>query len=123
MIPLDWPTPADLAATAETPWVVSAPGTPCRLSTSEVWRQAGINPPIAAEAGELGSLVALIAAGAGIGLLPRLGIPSDAGRTRSVPGVPTIVRTIYAVTRRTRDDGPVADAVAALHRIADGITA
>ena len=114
VVPADRPLPAGLAGAADLPWVVSLPGTPCRTSTEEAWRQAGLRPRIAAQASELGSLAALIAGGAGVGLLPALGIPVGVGGIRVVEGATPIVRTILAATRRTNDRRAVATVVQAL---------
>jgi len=116
VVPASWPVPepARLADVAHLPWVASAPGTPCRASTEEAWRQAGVRPHVAAQAGELGSLAALIAGGLGVGLLPRLGIPAGLAGIRIVPGASPVVRRILAVTRRTNSTGAVAEVVRAL---------
>ena len=63
-------------------------------------------PHIAAEAYELSTLVALVAAGAGVAVLPRLGLPGDLRGARVVPGVSPVVRTLHAVTRRTAATAP-----------------
>jgi DNA-binding transcriptional LysR family regulator len=127
LAPPDLPVPASLVATAHLPWVVSGPGSPCRAATEHAWRRAGIAPAIAAEAYELGTLVALVAAGAGVALLPRLGLPADLptdrGGARVAAGVSPVVRTLHAVTRRTRSDGAVAVVVAALKARADVVAA
>ncbi|HET9656436.1 MAG TPA: LysR family transcriptional regulator [Kineosporiaceae bacterium] len=114
VIPQDWPAPARLADTGDLPWVVSLPGTPCRLSTEEAWAQTAIRPRIAAQAAELGSLTALIAGRAGVGLLPGLGIPAGAGGIRIVTGAFPAQRSLYAVTRRTNSDGGVGEVIGAL---------
>jgi DNA-binding transcriptional LysR family regulator len=72
-------------------------------------------------AGELASIVALIACGVGVGLLPRLGLPADLERVRVVPGLSPVVRTVYAVTRRTHSKGAVGDAVQSLRAVAKDV--
>jgi DNA-binding transcriptional LysR family regulator len=118
LVPPGHPAPARFAATGDLPWVVSGPGSPCRTSTEQAWLAAGIAPTITGEAYELASLVALVACSVGVALLPRLGLPADlqTGGTsaRVVPGVSPVVRTLYAVTRRTHARGAVAQVVAAL---------
>jgi DNA-binding transcriptional LysR family regulator len=116
VIPATWPEPPDLTQTGDLPWVVSTVGTPCRTSVEEAWRQAGIRPRVVAQATELNSLAALVASGVGVALLPRLGIPPGLDGFRAVERACHIVRSIYAVTRRTNDDGAVASVVAALTR-------
>ena len=114
VVPPGVPAPASLADTRGLAWVVSGRGSPCRASCEEAWRLAGITPVVAAEAYELTTLVALVAAGAGVALLPRLGLPADLRGVRVAPGVGGVVRTLYAVTRRTSSDGAVGEVLAAL---------
>ncbi len=114
VVPPGVPAPASLDDTRGLPWVVSGPGSPCRTACEEAWRLAGLAPVVAAEAYELTSLVALVAAGAGVALLPRMGLPADLRGARVVPGVGDVVRTLYAVTRRTSSDAATGDVVAAL---------
>jgi DNA-binding transcriptional LysR family regulator len=114
LLPPGVPPPASLAAAGDLPWVVSGVGSPCRVSTEEAWRGADIAPRIAAEAYELASIVALVASGAGVSLLPRMGMPRDLLGAGVGVGVSPVVRTLHAVTRRTRDGGAVAAVVAAL---------
>lgn len=123
LVPPGTAVPSSLAATADLPWVVSGPGSPCRAATEQAWRRAGVTPAIAAEAYELTTIVALVASGAGVALLPRLGIPADLHGARVAPGVSPVVRTLHAVTRRTRSDGAVAVVVAALRARADVVAA
>jgi DNA-binding transcriptional LysR family regulator len=114
VLPPGVPAPTSLAGTRGLPWVVSGPGSPCRSACEEAWRLAGISPVVAAEAYELTTLVALVAAGAGVALLPRMGLPADLRGARVAPGVGGVVRSLHAVTRRTRTDGAVGEVVAAL---------
>jgi DNA-binding transcriptional LysR family regulator len=69
---------------------------------------------VAAEAYELTTLVALVAAGAGVALLPRLGLPADLRGAVVAREVGGVVRTLHAVTRRTSSDGAAAEVVSAL---------
>ncbi len=114
VLPPGVPAPASLAGTRGLPWVVSGPGSPCRSACEEAWRLAGIGPVVAAEAYELPTLVALVAAGAGVALLPRMGLPADMRGARVAAGVGGVVRNLHAVTRRTSTDGAVGEVVAAL---------
>lgn len=123
VVPAGWDRPHSLAATGHLPWVVSGRGSPCRVSAQEAWRRAGIDPVIAGEATELATLVAFVAAGAGVALLPRLGLPSGDRRVQVVAGASPIVRTVYAVTRRTHSRGAVGRTVAALRGVAREVTA
>lgn len=123
VVPQGWQVSGGLSGAADLPWVVSLPGTPCRTSTEVAWQQAGIRPRIAAQAGELSSLAALIGGGVGVGLLPRLGIPAGACGIRSVPGAVRIMRTIHAATRLTNSQGVVASVVLELRAGAEAAVA
>jgi DNA-binding transcriptional LysR family regulator len=114
--------PVSLAEAGSLPWVVNGPGSPCRAATEEAWRLAGV-APVAAEAYELATLVALVAAGAGVALLPRLGLPADLRGAQVVRGFAGVVRTLHAVTRRTSGDGAVGEVVAALRDRAEVLSA
>ena len=103
--------------------MVSGPGSPSRSACEEAWRVAGVSPTVAAEATEVATLVALVAAGAGVALLPRMALPADLRGARIAAGVSDVVRTLHAVTRRTRSDGAVGQVVAALREQAAVVAA
>jgi DNA-binding transcriptional LysR family regulator len=114
VLPPGTPAPSSLADAGSLPWVVSGPGSPCRSACEEAWSVAGVSPAVAAEATEVSTLVALVAAGAGVALLPRMALPADLRGARIAAGVSDVVRTLHAVTRRTRSEGAVGEVVDAL---------
>jgi molybdate transport repressor ModE-like protein len=91
-----------LSDLAEEPWICSTSLSGCRKITESVCREAGFEPRVAFEADETLAAQALVAAGVGVTLLPRLAL------TALHPGV---------VTRRLTD-APVRRVWAA--RLADG---
>jgi DNA-binding transcriptional LysR family regulator len=70
-----------LADFAEQPWVASTSLCGCRRITESVCREAGFEPRVAFEADETLAAQALVAAGVGVTLLPRLAL------TTAHPGV------------------------------------
>ncbi|MFF2211502.1 LysR family transcriptional regulator [Streptomyces antibioticus] len=80
-------------------WVCQPPGRVCHDWLVRTLRTAGHEPDIVHQADENPTLVALVAAGLGIGLIPRLGRgPLPAGVVE-VPLDPAPVRRLYALWR------------------------
>ena len=70
--------PCDLAALAVRPFVATEPGCIYRHMFDAAFAEAGVDAPrLASEVGSIGAIARLVAAGAGLGLVPRLAI-SDA---------------------------------------------
>ena len=74
------------------PWVASTPACGCRMITEAVCREAGFEPKVAFEADETSAAQALVAAGVGVTLLPRLAL------TTVHPGV--VARTLTDAPER-----------------------
>ncbi|WAL95608.1 LysR family transcriptional regulator [Streptomyces sp. Je 1-369] len=80
-------------------WITQPPGLVCHEWLIRTLREAGCEPDIAHQAEENPTLVALVAAGLGVALIPRLGrgpVPSGAV---TVPLAPVPVRRLYALWR------------------------
>lgn len=75
-----------LSDLAEDPWIASTGACGCRQITESVCREAGFQPRVAFEADETTAAQALVAAGVGVTLLPRLAL------TALHPGV--VARTL-----------------------------
>jgi DNA-binding transcriptional LysR family regulator len=75
-----------LADLSEEPWIASTGACGCRQITENVCREAGFQPKVAFEADETSAAQALVAAGVGVTLLPRLAL------TALHPGV--VARTL-----------------------------
>ncbi|HEU0024504.1 MAG TPA: LysR family transcriptional regulator [Thermoleophilaceae bacterium] len=61
---------------ADEPWVASSDANGCRRITEELCRQAGFDPRVAFEADDTMACQALVAAGVGVTLMPRLALTS-----------------------------------------------
>ncbi|WP_027861676.1 LysR family transcriptional regulator [Marmoricola sp. URHB0036] len=101
-------------------WIATPAGTICREWLSRMYQGTGRQPLIAHVSMEFQSHLALVRAGLGIALVPRLGreaLTDDLVAVRAHDPVPT--RNIVAVHRRSMADSPavqaVVDALAAPH--------
>ncbi|SDJ76257.1 LysR family transcriptional regulator [Streptomyces indicus] len=80
-------------------WICQPPGTVCHDWLVRTLRAAGCEPDLAHQAAEYHTQLALVAAGLGVALVPRLGRgPLPAG-VRAVPIEPVPVRRLYALWR------------------------
>lgn len=101
------------------PWICGSPGMSCHDWLMFTLRSAHLEPQIAHTADEYATQLALVAAGLGIAVMPRL------GRGQVPPGVhlvavrPALRRNIYALWRTTAARRPaISAAVAALRAVA-----
>lgn len=129
--PLDLLVPADhplasqrsvpLRQTADEPWILDRPGRPHHQLVLTACAAAGFTPTIAHEAAEWDTGAALVGAGLGVALVPRLArIPSGYATAR-VPlrGDPAPARHILTSVRRgSRGHPAIATALDALEDIA-----
>lgn len=127
LVPVDHPLAAraEVALTdaAEEPWVLSSPG-PCDLRPMVLaaCAAAGFSPPVAQYAKTNGALAAVVSAGFGVTLMPRLADLPQNHPVKRVPlvGDPPPSRRILAATRRGSENQPHVAAVwDALLRVAD----
>ncbi|MFE1383904.1 LysR substrate-binding domain-containing protein [Streptomyces sp. NPDC058740] len=84
---------AVLARWRDAPWIVSAPDTLCRVVTERVCRAAGFTPRVRHHVDEFGTVLAFVAAGQGVAVVPQLG-------ALALP--PGVRLTVLPVRRRTR---------------------
>lgn len=108
----------DLAKLADDPWVGSEPPGPCLEPVLDACAAAGFSPDFVVESEDYATAQGFVAAGLGVGLMPRMGL-----RNRH-PGVtvrpvrnPEPVRAIYAAVRE------VSLAQPALHGLLDALRA
>ncbi len=104
-------SPRDLVDEA---WIATPGGTICREWLSRMYQGTGRQPLIAHESMEFQSHLALVRAGLGIALVPRLGredLTDDLVALRAHDPVPT--RDIVAVHRRSMAESPAVQAVVA----------
>ncbi len=90
--------PVDLGDFADTDWLMPAPDTSCHELTQRACGAAGFVPRTVALASDFAVITALVAAGAGVALIPRLALP-----TAGQPGLSlyslsdAVTRTVSAV--------------------------
>jgi DNA-binding transcriptional LysR family regulator len=98
--PLAKSATVDLADLAHERWIAGRPGTHCGIVVTTAGRAAGFEPEIAAHASEFPTMLALVAAGLGVAVVPALATAGSA-----VEGValvdprPALHRRIYAAVR------------------------
>ncbi|MET9610741.1 LysR substrate-binding domain-containing protein [Streptomyces sp. NPDC006512] len=83
-----------LRAHRDAPWITATPGTLCHAMTVRACQAAGFSPTVRHRVDEFATVLALVAAGLGVAVVPQLGIPGA-----SVPGV---ALTRLRMERRTR---------------------
>lgn len=104
-------SPHDLADEA---WVATPEGTICRQWLTRMYDGTGRSPRIVHEAQEFGTHLALVRAGLGIALIPRLGREPLGTELAAVPAYdPEPTRTLAAVHRRSMARSPAVRAVLA----------
>ncbi|MFI5711053.1 LysR family transcriptional regulator [Kribbella sp. NPDC051620] len=99
----------DLTALSSDDWVMTSIGNPIRDVVLLACEQAGFQPRAAHTSDDFRSVAALVAANAGVSLVPRLAIsdykPTDAVLLPLI--APTPVRRVFAATRKARADHPL----------------
>lgn len=105
------PGPLRLADLAEQPWVCGGGGTPCGQITLSACAAAGFVPDVRHFARNWTATLALVAAGAGVELVPQLALDDvpDGAVRRRLESAPA--RHIYAATRSGAEDVPYIRAV------------
>ncbi|MFI0778358.1 LysR family transcriptional regulator [Streptomyces sp. NPDC021212] len=81
-------------------WTCQPPGTVCHDWLVRTLRASGSEPDLAYQAAENHTQIALVAAGLGIALMPRLGRGPLPEGVRAVPLEPVPVRRLYALWRQ-----------------------
>ncbi|WP_306214383.1 LysR family transcriptional regulator [Actinoplanes sp. RD1] len=84
---------ASLAAAAGEPWILASPGTLCHTATLHLCRTAGFEPRARHHADDFATVLALVAAGQGVSIVPQLA-------TADPP--PAVTLTPLPARRRTR---------------------
>ena len=101
-----------LETLAAEPWVGSAPGDPCFQILQAVCAAAGFSPAVIHNSNEWGAVASLVAAGAGVALIPRLAQPLPVADVVVCPVVGTpAARRIFAAVRAGAQTDPVIAAV------------
>ena len=94
-------------------WILATPGTLCHSATLHVCRAAGFAPRARHHADDFATVLALVAAGQGVSLVPQLAAAQPPAGVRLVP-LPTRRRTRIAYRRGAGTHPAVAAFVAAL---------
>ncbi|MEV6890861.1 LysR family transcriptional regulator [Kribbella sp. NPDC051137] len=103
------PAPAaiELEALANDDWVMPAPGNPIRDVVLLACEQAGFQPRVVHQSDDFRAVAALVAAGGGVSLVPRLAVPEPTlALIRPLPE-PAPTRRVYAAVRTSRADHPL----------------
>ncbi|WUJ73486.1 LysR family transcriptional regulator [Kribbella soli] len=97
----------ELAMLANDDWVMTAPGNPIRDVVVLACEQAGFQPRIVHQSDDFRAVAALVAAGGGVSLVPRLAVPEPTlALIRPLPD-PVPTRRVYAAVRASRADHPL----------------
>ncbi|MBW4719885.1 LysR family transcriptional regulator [Saccharothrix obliqua] len=104
---------ASLADVRAAPWVLATPGTLCHAVTERVCRATGFTPRARHHADDFATVLALVAAGQGVSLVPRLALDAPPGGVHLTP-LPIRRRTRIAYLRSASGHPAVAACVAAV---------
>jgi DNA-binding transcriptional LysR family regulator len=120
-------TSADpVASHRDSPWIMASPGTLCHAMAVRACQAAGFSPRIRHHADDFVTVLALVAAGQGVALVPQLGAigpPPEVVLTE----LPARRRTRIAYRNGTRHHPPVSACIAAIraaagtHRVRGGV--
>ncbi len=109
----------DLDQLGAGPWICGTAGTSCHDWLTFTLRSAHLEPRIAHTANEYATQLALVAAGLGVAVMPRLGRGQVPAGVHMIAVRPTLRRNIYALWRSTAGRRPAISAtVAALRQAA-----
>ncbi|MEU6294107.1 LysR family transcriptional regulator [Streptomyces erythrochromogenes] len=84
---------AVLRAHARSPWIIATPGTLCHTMTVRACQAAGFTPRVRHQVDEFATVLALVAAGQGVAVVPQLGVAG--------PADPAVHLTRLVMQRRT----------------------
>ena len=105
--PRDWGhEPIPLAALGDTPFLAPRANTSCAEMIQRACARAGFVPRVVARATERDVQLNLVAAGAGVTLVPRLAARSLPPGVRLLPPAEPVTRKIFTVSRRGGDRQP-----------------
>jgi DNA-binding transcriptional LysR family regulator len=114
----------ELKDLAQEPWIVGAMRGPCQEVSLAACTSAAFSPAIVHHANDWSAVFALVAAGCGVALVPRMSVPSDppAGvALRALGGPLQPGRRVYAAIRAGAEAYPsLAPVLAVLQAVARG---
>jgi DNA-binding transcriptional LysR family regulator len=108
------PAGADLSDLAGASWITATPGTLCHTMTVRACQAAGFRPRVRHQVDEFDTVLALVAAGQGVALVPRLAVtaPPDGVRLTALP----LHRETRIAHRAGADEHPAVSAFTAALR-------
>jgi len=114
VLPPDRKRSTRLARLGDEPWLLNGQATRCALATRHLFAGAGIDPPVVGTIGDHGTLLALVASGQGVTVLPSLAIGDRRHDVTVAAEDLGMHRTILAVTRSATTPAlsPVLDVLA-----------
>ncbi|GAB3983707.1 LysR family transcriptional regulator [Plantactinospora veratri] len=113
-VPAGEPESADpLRATRDAAWILASPGTLCHTATLHVCRAAGFTPRARHHADDFATVLALVAAGQGVSVIPQLAAAQPPVGVRLVP-LETRRRTRIAYRRGAASHPATAAFIAAI---------
>jgi DNA-binding transcriptional LysR family regulator len=110
----------DLDQLGAGPWICGTAGTSCHDWLTFTLRSARLEPRIAHTANEYATQLALVAAGLGVAVMPRLGRGQVPAGVHMIAVRPSLRRNIYALWRSTAARRPAISATVAALREAAG---
>jgi DNA-binding transcriptional LysR family regulator len=91
--------PADLSRLSHLPWLTPGPETSCYEMIQRACGAAGFVPDVRVRSSDFSVLTALVAAGAGAALVPRMALPDTTAPLSLHPLVRPVSRTVFTVSR------------------------
>jgi DNA-binding transcriptional LysR family regulator len=107
------PAQATIGECREAPWIAGSPGTLCHSLVLRACEADGFTPRIRHYADDFGTVLALVAAGQGVSLIPHLGLTS-AGPGVTLTPLSSRRRSSIACRRGTRHHPSIAAFAAAI---------
>ena len=111
------PGPVPLSALADQPFLAPRDATSCAEMIQRACARAGFVPRVVARATDFAVLLSLVAAGAGVTLVPALAARQLPPQVRLVPPAEPVTRQVFTVSRRGGDRKP------AVRVVLDALTA
>jgi DNA-binding transcriptional LysR family regulator len=104
------------------PWIVASPGTLCHVMAVRACQAAGFTPRVRHHADDFATVLALVAAGQGVALVPELGVIGPPAGVLLTP-LPARRRTRIACRNGARRQPPVAACIEAIRAAAGALDA
>ncbi len=112
--------PVDLSRLGDSRWLTPHADTSCYEMTQRACGAAGFVPAVRARSSDFSVLTALVAAGAGVALVPRMALPDSLPEVALHPLLHPVTRTVFTASRAGTSRRPdIRRLVGLLHRAAD----